>query len=79
MRIYVLGGEQSGEAMTAQQSMILEAPLSEAERLLRDLEHTIEYWDRQSRKATNPRGMAICLKKRARCVKMADEVRKTVG
>lgn len=62
--------------MTAQRSPIMEARFSEPERLLRDLEHMVSYWEGQAAREKSPRKAAMCRRKQERCVKMGDEVRR---
>lgn len=46
----------------------------EAERLLRELEQIIDYWDYRACVATTEKAVALFLKKKRKCRKMADDI-----
>ena len=48
---------------------------TEPEQILRELEHMVAYWERQAELAKLPSRAAAFLRKRDRCLEMADQVR----
>lgn len=52
---------------------------SEVHRLLSELDHIIDYWDYRACVATTEKAVALFLKKKTKCLKMADEAIRATG
>lgn len=64
--------------MTASGGASPDAKLSEPERLLRELQYMIDHWSRQASNEKRSSRMAMCIRKKERCIKMADQVRQSI-
>lgn len=60
--------------MASNHAVGAENEAAEAQRLLRDLDHMIGYWEQQACSARNKKVVASYLKKKEKCRKMADEI-----